>query len=446
MMRLTRLLPRAIVLLLILGALTPARAASTAAATRPTVVAVIDNGVDPYHVDFAAPARTTSPRGYLAGYPAGATALRLHLHESSFAAARERDAPTWRGLRPNHLYWVPGTKIVGVIHIPAHGVGDRLNDQHVRVSTDSSASYPVLDGSDHGTAAASVAVGNRHGSCAACLLVVIAADDTSDAVRWAAHQPWIDVLSNSYGGPLGVPIGGRVRGTATTGDIDAATREAAAAGEVVVFASGNGVSGTGPYTGSSPDGGSTLYSPYAGPPWVLAIGAADPATGQPESWHDVPVDAISYGVSWPAAQPATLDGEAAFEGTSCAAPIAAGVVAATLGRVRSALGRAEGRHGDQLVRAAGARPSTGPLHDGSLTRQELQDAVLHAARPASLGGQAADSEPLLLRAGWGVLDGRTVSAAADLVLGRRAAPARPAAASWDAQQHGWRTEVWGVTP
>jgi hypothetical protein len=428
---------RALAVAVVLAGLAVQGAASAAPArTEPqVVVAVVDNGIDAYHADFA---QQRDVRRQIPGYPLRqAKALQLSLHAPNYAAARAADDRTWSGLVDRQLYYVPGTKIVGLVHIPGRGPQDSANQ--ISVDTDPSAGHrPVIDDAGHGTSAASLAVGARHGRCKQCLLVFVSAVNLEDGLRWAAAQPWIDVISNSWGGPLGVPIGGSAGPAPTTGQVEQASKLAAASGKIVFFAGGNGLSGAGPYAGAGVDRGLTWTSPYSGPPWVTAVGGYDPRSHAPTGWHDVPVDVVADAQEVPAAQADSFSGERAFIGTSAATPLAAGTAAEALLLARRELGDQGGHPGSLLVSRTG-RP--GPLADRRLTRGELADAILHAASPLP-ASSAVDSAVV----GWGRLEDATAARIAAILTGRSAAPARPEAQSWYADNTQVRVTLWGAPP
>jgi hypothetical protein len=421
---------------LIAGALTSGAARAVSPQTEPqVVVAVVDNGIDAYHVDFA---QQADVRRGVRGYPLQqAKPLRLSLRAASYATGRTRDDRTWASLQDRQLYYVPGTKIVGLVHIPGRGPQDSASQ--ISVDTDTSASHrPVIDNAGHGTSAASLAVGSRHGRCPRCLLVFVSAVNLEDGLRWAAAQPWIDVISNSWGGPLGVPVGGSVGPAATTGQIEQASRLAAASGKAVFFAGGNGLSGLGPYAGAGVDRGLTWASPYSGPPWVTAVGGYDPGSRAPTGWHDVPVDVVADAENVPAAQTDSLDGERAFIGTSAATPLAAGTAAEALLRTRRTLGDLGG-HPASLVLSRSARP--GPLADGRITRAELVEATLRAATP--LSATTPLDSPVV---GWGRLDSSSAARIAAILTGQSAAPSRSDAAAWNDRNTEMRVALWGQPP
>lgn len=417
-------------------AMTTIRSAADAgsSAARPrVVVAVVDNGVNPYHRDFADRGMSVHPSRFLPGYPRTASPLRLTL-DREFAAARHADDGTWGRLAPGRLYYVPGTKIAGLVYLPGSVVDEA---QKVTVDTEPAADppRPVIDGSQHGTQVASLLAGNSHGSCPRCLLVVVSAANREAGLAWAARQPWIDIVSNSYGGPTAAPTGGSVAGQRSVGAVDRTSRDAALAGKPVFFAAGNGLSGTGPYTGITPDRGSTWTSPYSGPPWVVAVGAADRATGRPSAWHDVPVDVLSFGQNVPSADARSVDGESTCSGTSCSTPYAAGVAGAALLAVRVAVGdTATGFRSGSLVMPGAHAPAK--FRHLRIGRGALVAALLRSATPTSAGPASGFVD------GFGLLSRQTVPRLAAMLLGRRPVPFREEEATY-AQSERIRTALWG---
>jgi subtilisin family serine protease len=446
--------------LLALAAAVPAAGASRPAAApggggANVVVAIVDSGVNAYHDEFSRPGLTAHPSTYLPGYPKAARALRLSLQEDDYERASDADDAQWRGIKPGELRWVPGTNLAGIVHLP----GSPLDGaQSVEVSSEpQDEPRPVLDEYQyHGTGVASVLAGRTTGACPRCLIVLVQADDKEQGLAWAAAQPWIDVISNSWGGPLGVPT------RATGGNPDRAaqtdaefSRKAAAAGKLVLFASGNGSSGLGGIVPGPTQHNTTYDSPFAGPPWVFTVGAAKP-NGQPTNWHGIPVDVIAQGEQRPAAAEETTDGISTFLGTSCATPIAAGVLAQALLNARQAVGdtRTGARNGTLVVPAPGRAPKTGPLADRRLTRTELADAARAVAAWQPFDPSTVASDPLLTPTtdlsyayqGHGLLDTDRAPLLTDVLLGRAPAPARPEMGDWAAQHQQRRAAIWGTDP
>lgn len=434
---------------------------SGAAASPPAshvVIAIVEDAVNVYHREFADPTRTSSPARWLPGYPASATPLRLHLHTADLATARQLDDPTWASLKANHLYYVPGTRFSGLIWLPSP-LDRETSQAGISYPPPATPPRPVVDGDTyHGTGVASVAAGTHYGTCPDCDIVLVAADNPEDGLEWAATQPWIDVISNSWGGPLGAPaqLQASHPDRAATTSASAGSLAAARAGKVVVFGSGNGVTDLGPTTHGTQHS-LTWDSPYAGPPWVLTVGASKAGTGQPTDWHNVPVDVIAQGEERPAADSTSLTGQDIFVGTSCSAPIAAGVVAEALYRARKATGdrHVGARHGSLLNPARPVR--TGPTAGGSLTYLELLDAARAVAGWRSFDPSTVTSDPTQALAtpttpiafvyeGFGLLDRASVAPLTDVLLGRHAEPARPEMQQWETIATAARTDRWGAPP
>lgn len=437
---------------------TPAGAHTSAAAVvhAHVVIAIVENAVNVYHHDFAEPGRAQSPATWIPGYPKSAQPLRLHLTAASFAAARHADDPVWAKLRAGALYYLPGTKFAGLVWLPSP-----LDRQTTEVDTSipppTDPQRPVIDGyTYHGTGVASVAAGNAYGTCPDCDVVIVAADNPEQGLEWAARQPWIDIISNSWGGPLGVPaqVSASDPMLAASTAASAGSLAAARAGKVVVFGSGNGVTDLGPTTHGTQHS-LTWDSPYAGPPWVLTVGAAKAVTHQPTDWHNIPVDVIAQGEDRPAADSASLTGTETFIGTSCAAPIAAGVVGEALYRARSVLADKQvGPHTGSLL---AGHVGHGPVADGRLTAAELLAAakavaVWHAFDPSTVAsdptqGLATPTTPAAFAyEGFGVLDRDSVTPLTRVLLGQAPQPARPEMAQWASIADQVRATRWGTAP
>lgn len=446
------------VMLLLGASLSDARARSSVPAVpgaAKTVVAIIDSGVNVYHDEFARPNLTAHPSTYLPGYPRSARALQLDLAGRDYLASVRADDQDWRGLKPGALRYVPGTNMVGMVWLP----GSPLDgSQSVSAGSEpSDPPRPVIDDYQfHGTGVASVLAGKTLGSCPECLFVLVNASDKEEGFTWAASQPWIDVISNSWGGALGVPsraTGGHPERVAA---VEAEfTRRAVAAGKVVLFASGNGATGLGSVVPSPTQHDETYLSAFTGPPWILTIGAAK-RNGQPTNWHDIPVDVIAQGEQRPAAPPQAISGTEVFYGTSCATPVAAGVIARALLQVRRQV-RDHGtgaRSGTLVKPAPGTRPQSGPLANGSLTWREVLDAARAVAAWRDFDPSSLANDPLVTPStqasyayqGFGRLDIDSVPLLTDVLLGRKPAPSRPEMQDWAAQHDTTRTRLWGPAP
>lgn len=379
------------------------------------VIALVDTGVNPYHVTFRREGMDVHPSTYVNGYPADAPALVLSHGAPRYGLARGTDdAGVWSQVQPNTLYWVPGSNIVGAISVRDLGDGGW-------------APRPVIDDSGHGTGVASVsgggarARGGVYGSNPEALIVVV--EGFGDAsVQWVQSQPWIDFVSGSYGDPYALPVGG-ING----GNEHRYTRPFVLEDHrTACFSGGNGLS----KTGLPPDRWSSIR-PTSGPSWVVTVGAASPRNGQDYWWHSLPVDVISYGNHWPAADPFSIDGEMVFSGTSNASPLTCGVLSAALLAARRALGdTAEGIHAGGP--ASGVPYPSPALVDGLLTRIELQDAVFKTAEPVPFDPSTLGSDPGVWPTtpaswayqGYGLVNAASGLRAAEVLLGLRPLPDR----------------------
>lgn len=394
-MRLARAVPLLASLSLVVGSVV--HLAAAAPATPPgsdaVVIAVIDSGFSPYHLDFRASgmpqAKTPSgkddlplskpPHTWLSGFPKPSAfdsydALRLTLPgdpKADMAALQKRDAEQWldvpRSTATRIGYrWVPGTKVIGAMSFASatprvYGTG----------------------GAEHGMGTTSASVGSTYGACPECLLVFLqagAAAEYEAALSWAMTQPWIDAVSNSYGISTGVVVRDRVYNGSDT----ALMRSATERGQTVFFSAGNGV--TNDFI--TPNG--TLLSSQEGPDWIVTVGATDP-TDVDYSGSGKPADVAAIGTLYPTAYSATtISGKGNFSGTSNATPVVAGTYGRALWKARQALS-GPSRSQRAGVVAQGGRVVCGTarraceLGDGVLTRQELQDRLFLGATPTKGG-------------------------------------------------------------
>lgn len=374
----------------------PGAPGPTMAPPPPTVVAVIDTGINPYHERFRAgpggPSFADVP-----GFPADALAIGLTFDAADYDAAVERDAAAWAQVQAEQLVVFPGTRTAGISIVPA------VEDSP----------YPVLDDAGHGTAVAdSVFEAAPH---AVVVSVQIRDDeDIVPAMRWAAGQPWIDIVSVSWGKYLNE--------YAEEPDIGLADayREAARAGKVLVNSAGN-----------EP----TLHwtDEHNGPPFVIAVGGADNATqGEVRTAARSP-DVIAAYVQ-DRARLHSYDEAGPIAGTSFSAPTVSGTLAEALWLVRSALNLTTGGTSAQAALAEGAGP--GAFEDGVLTAEELRGAMNLRAElwgpqdwqvPTTPGG-VVRSQPVVAQAeqaGWGFVEPAQATDIAAHLLGTATLPPKP---------------------
>ncbi|HVE91841.1 MAG TPA: S8/S53 family peptidase [Actinomycetota bacterium] len=363
-----------VVLALIAALVTPSPA--VALQDRPvTVVAVVDSGFSPYHYDFLGsqhPWNTDSdpgndldfsahPSTYVEGHP-GAERLDLTLPGSATADVdqlRGVDSAKWNSFGRSttsqaRMYWMPGTKVIGAVRFG----GERFEGSN----------------SAHGTRSAASAAGNLHGTCPECLFVLVSGM-LPEALAWAMSQPWIDVVTNSYGHST-TPLRDNVyrHGPVQQG------KAASEAGQVVVFSAGNGLANAFDVPAF------TYWSSEKGPDWVVTVGAVSPDDQATYSGAGKPVDISSIGRSYPSTGGSLAEGTGTHSGTSNAAPVVAGYFGRVLQSARETLGDLSAGHAagvvaqGEPVTCGTAHPSC-PLGDGVLTRAELQDLVFHNVLP-----------------------------------------------------------------
>lgn len=371
---------------------------------KPTVVAFIDDGINPYHVDFRRP--VVDVRVALANILVDARtnrhpfplALSLGLE---YGEALSRDAPTLENTDLRTLYHIVGTNILAISFEDDPESGITLLD----------------DAGGHGTLVAGVATRTSPD------IVVVAVqagarpcDPQEDgicvmyppvlaALEWVADQPWIDVLSLSFAEPGNPP-------EPDANAIAQATRRAAASGKIIVAAGGN----------SPPP---AVANGINGPPWVITVGGAQEldhgAAPLAASYPDV---AANY--TWSAPSSVSTNDSQNGSGTSLAAPRVAGVLAKAIASVR-----AEWRHrggitpdGALAVSPSGER----------VTAWDFRAALNASARAWNATDWAPQDSPedpvdALVRAtvpvaspaaqvGWGFVDNATAVEVAARVLAR----------------------------
>lgn len=404
------------------------------ASFRPIVtVAVIDTGINPYHVEYAELYDEADPAAYLRDYPKDVRALDVDLAADPGDENRAAsDASVWASTQERTLYRVAGTKIVGLISFE----GD-------------------LPGGGHGTMTSSRAAGNTISIGGPATRLVLVKGFSPEAIRWAADQPWIDVMSISSGASslVLVPFASNVVDT----EIKAAFQYAAHR-KPFFASSGNGVANAGLL-------GYPAWSRGAsGVPDVISVGAND--NGKVSRWHNQDSYIVADGCDNPSAEDGTRETIAnTGGGTSSATPFSAGGGAAFLWEARRLLGDngtgpryadapvasfgdwSSGYSEDAKVVLASGDParhatSTGPLADGKLTLQEFKDVLYHSAlahptvEPSDgdaclvLAGGEADTaslpQPVRFHVeGYGEVNGRSVDAAKQVLAGAAANPSRP---------------------
>jgi hypothetical protein len=431
---------------------TPSSAAGNPHDAPVAVIALHDDGINPYHVAFRdhSPRAQTYPGKSIPDYPDGAIALRLTFDAPTLAAALEADCATWESVVSGQLYWIPGTKIVGAVEeFTGEPTCARTADGSIDVFNTMSR-LPIL-GLHHGTMVASRAAADDYGACPECRIVVLP-DRNAFAMSWSeANADWIDADSWSGGDELGVqPICllfcvDRMD-TIDDGDGNLSRAvEANAQAHLSFAAAGNGV---GLLVAPTPIPNPSVTW-YTHTPSVLVVGGHD--SGFINTWPGIPSHVVSDSCNSWGAQWDTLDvsGPTLAGGTSAASPFAAGEAARILLEARRILGDPRtGVHDGVVAQGPAGLAQSGPLADGVLTLAEWKRVVLvsASARPEA---QAEDGPtcalpsdgsfvgatpvawndvppgfPEFLQIGYGALDRRAEALAGAVLRGEALAPDR----------------------
>lgn len=333
------------------------------------VVALIDTGINPYSPAFRddSPLAYKHPSTYIPGYPKDALALRLSL-DRPFEKAMKLDEDVWKTVRSRTLYWIPGTRIVGAISLGSGGTRCPLVDIPPANALNSAScpEHRILDDHGHGTMTASRAAGAPNSLAPRARLVAIEGLGAS-SVRWAADQGWIDVQSNSWVNLIPPPAPSGV----------SAAFAHAAERHLTLAASGNGAAYLG---GFAP---TPTYLLSTAPPGVILVGGHD--NGKMTLWSGAPphIVADAYGGMTAinnTSEKMRPDPIACC--TSAASPYAAGGAAAIVMEARRLLrDRGAGVRGGLVACGSARGISEGPLADGDLTLEELEELYLQTANP-----------------------------------------------------------------
>ena len=337
-----------------------------------TVIAVVDNQFQPQHWNFSGarmpqhldgdPSNDlplgSAPDTWLPGFTtdglAGYSPLPVGIDEvnknRSVASLQKADAATWTSMKRStndsvNYYWIPGSKVVGAVHF---GTG-------------------TFQGTNtaHGAGTSSVAAGNIHGTCAECVVVLVTygGNDREAASNWAMNQPWIDVVTNSFG------FSAVERERLYSGSDTELQRTATERGQTIFFSSGNGISNT----FSVPN--TTLFSSQEGPDWIVTVGGVSP-TGGEFTGAGKPADIASVGSRYPSQGGSTVSSAGTFGGTSNSTPVTAGIFARSLYWARTQLDGPRSQAGGVLATgtpiACGEQRPDCELGDGIVTSAELR--------------------------------------------------------------------------
>ncbi len=361
------------------------------------VVALVDTGINPYHVDFRLQGERADvhPSKYIPGYPADIPTVNLSLDEEDLEKALEKDEAQWDSLESHQPYWFNGTRVTGI------AVTDNPDDDDVG----------FVFSTGHGTMVASKAGGGAYSLCPTCHIVGVQGFN-GEAVTWASEQAWIDVQSNSWGPTPAFAWADPVLEPVLGNDPDLNKKmQAAAKNQGVFVAAGNGIGGGGGVLGNPSPTDST-----SGPPGVIAVGGND--NGRVTLWTAWVVHVVADACwNWSAVGGTTQEySPRAGGGTSAASPYTSGAAARMILEARAVLGSTTPRDLETGVLAQAPAnhtvPGSGPLSDGSFTLEELKQVLFRTAsampRSDDASGDVCPIEsPAASLIQWGTLPDET---------------------------------------
>ncbi len=344
--------------------------------TERVVVAVVDTGINPYHEVFtSANLSTADLPADIVEADTGEPALSVPVAPSEdYRSSILLDGSIWSQMPGQRLVHFDGTNVLGY----------HLDDTALPT-------LPVLDRAGHGTMVANSIVRENPEA----LVVMVTGNDYDAGVRWAADQPWIDLISLSWGpavnaaGALEPHLAGFVT--------PEATRMAHEAGKIVFTATGN-------------DPTLAFTDTTSGPAWVHAVSGAQPDTRARATMSGNLVDTVANWTQTLATYD-SLNETRTGSGTSFATPTTAGIAARILHEVRQ----------------AGAEAEASELRD-ALNRTAVYWDTTDYGGPSDPGPSIPVAPGPWASMGWGYLDGSAVPTAVAGLLGEQPLPDKPSEA------------------
>lgn len=327
---------------------------------RPTIVAVIDNGLNPYHNLFWRPESTITAEAWLPSL-SNATFFSL-TRGASYETSLANDSERWGEIGPGQLIAFNEGPI-SLVHLSSEPLPPMENVGHGTATT-----YEVLRASPH-TLVVTIRVDAFLCTDAqrGCLLD----PSVAAAMEWAADQPWIDIVTLSMGIHGHAPDRPEIHPEMER--FLQASRKAAQQGKIVLNSAGNWIL---PAT----------VDYFGGPPWLVSVGGVISQNQGDALQSSKGADVVSDYVVW-SPDEMTTDGMDWGFGTSMATPRVAGIMAEAIYRLRQNLSHEGGIDaGGALARGVGS--------DGrevQVTSQALRDALNATGRYFS----AADWKPAL---------------------------------------------------
>lgn len=305
---------------------------------RPSIVALLDTGLDVYHEAFRSHKGGPSAEDYTA---VGATVVEL-TSEGSYEERLAADIPVWQSVKPYTLYAFAGTRVL-VISLLETASPSATTNRPI-----------VLDPTGHGTGTASVVADYDPRA----LIVMVQVDPTgcvnraradcavhpsvARGMEWIAAQSWIDIVSISLAAPGNAPDDPRLH--REMGDYIAASREAHRSGKLILNGAGNSIA-------------PPLPNYFNGPPWIVAVGGVEVNPKGAPWMASQQVDLVANYSVWMATR-GTLDEREWGFGTSFATPTVAATLSMTLRQVRESVDGSLDEHDDGALAIGrlGGRP------------------------------------------------------------------------------------------
>lgn len=380
------------------------------------VVAVIDSGINPYHPQF----RRDGAVLPLGDFVDAGTGLQPRVIDLSDAGDyRHRvdvlDDAAWDSIGKGELVWFKDTNVMA---ISIRGPEDNEAQSTINNTAAEVTDHRVRDVNGHGTATASTVLSNFPDALVV-MIQITTGGGLADATRWAASQPWIDVISTSFGAQANVP---------SLSLTPRYTRQAFDAGKVVVNSAGNDPS---PLPTDHQDG----------PHWVIAATGSQ-VEGQAKevlSANVYPDYVADYTVS-AAVMDNVDDVYGDIGGTSFSCPTVAGTIAGIVYKLREAKGHEGGIVARELapgvtnrdVRAALNKTAIIPAWDGYVAGIHWNGDHMHAP-----GAEFATIQ-------WGHVDQKVIGPATAAILANDYAipPEKAAVAAWKGVTWQYRVAYW----
>jgi hypothetical protein len=383
---------------------------------QPTVTAVIadlSTGANPYHVVFRRPGWRKHPSKVIPGFPADAPALELTFGPD-LQASLDADARKWQDMKPGVTYWIPDTNLLYLrtrnenLSEP-DGLPDGVSlfgEQH------------PYNTHEHGAYTAGVIAD----ACQDCYLLVVSDPEggfTHSLDFIGQHTPWVDVAASTQNtlakDPRETPNFAVSLASGPLSKYASAAKRWAESGKLYFIAAGN----------------EPVQQPAFDrnlPPWFTIVSGAYAECRGVEGKSAKPSEFVSeYVVEAPEA--GSVDSYETVSGTSFSTPLVATRFAQALQIIRRELKDKR----DPRTYWSGKALDSPFLADGKLTREDMYQAFAQAAElfataeyTGPCGNQGVPTSPTpWLEMGWGYVGPDQPALAADLILGRVTAPAKP---------------------